>query len=287
MADPKRRVPGNAPGDFFVDDTCIDCDTCRQLAPAVFAPAGGQSVVARQPATPDEARPAFRALLACPTASIGTTGPNLAREAMADFPLAIAPGVSYLGYTSRKSFGGSSYLLERPDGNWLVDAPRFLPQIAAAIAARGGLAGIFLTHRDDVADADRYAAHFGARRVIHAGDADAAPGAETVLEGEAPVALAPGLLAIPTPGHTRGHMVLLADEAYLFTGDHLAWDRDEGRLVAFRDACWHAWPELVRSMHRLAAHRFAWVLPGHGDRVHLPGDAMRAAMADLLGRLAP
>lgn len=39
MANLGKRVPENAPGDFFVDSTCIDCDTCRQVAPAVFGQA--------------------------------------------------------------------------------------------------------------------------------------------------------------------------------------------------------------------------------------------------------
>lgn len=300
MADPKKRFADNAPGDFFVDSTCIDCDTCRQLAPAVFAAAapdergpgqaGGwapHSYVQAQPADADALRTAYRALLACPTASIGTSGPNLAREAIADFPLPIDEDVWYCGYTSRKSFGGSSYFLRRPDGNWLVDAPRFLPQLVKAFEARGGLAHIFLTHRDDVADADLYARHFGAERIIHAGDRDACPEAERVLEGLAPIVLAPGLVAIPTPGHTRGHMVLLADETHLFSGDHLAWERDAQALVAFRDACWHDWPTLLRSLAALRAHRFEWVLPGHGERIHLPAHEMREALDALLSRLAP
>jgi hypothetical protein len=33
MADYKKRVPNNLAGKFFVDSTCINCDTCRQLAP--------------------------------------------------------------------------------------------------------------------------------------------------------------------------------------------------------------------------------------------------------------
>ena len=39
MANPKKRVPENVPGDFFVDSTCIDCDACRQIAPTVFGEA--------------------------------------------------------------------------------------------------------------------------------------------------------------------------------------------------------------------------------------------------------
>ena len=45
MANPKKRVPENTPGDFFVDSTCIDCDTCRQIAPQVFGEAPGTSFV--------------------------------------------------------------------------------------------------------------------------------------------------------------------------------------------------------------------------------------------------
>ena len=33
MANPRKRVPENVPGDFFVDSTCIDCDACRPECP--------------------------------------------------------------------------------------------------------------------------------------------------------------------------------------------------------------------------------------------------------------
>ena len=36
MADPKKKVLENIEGEFFVDSTCINCDTCRQLAPGLF-----------------------------------------------------------------------------------------------------------------------------------------------------------------------------------------------------------------------------------------------------------
>ena len=39
MANPRKCVPENVAGDFFVDTTCINCDACRQIAPAVFAEA--------------------------------------------------------------------------------------------------------------------------------------------------------------------------------------------------------------------------------------------------------
>ena len=36
MANTKRAYSDNVSGDFFVDETCIDCDMCRQIAPSVF-----------------------------------------------------------------------------------------------------------------------------------------------------------------------------------------------------------------------------------------------------------
>src|SRR4029450_5365463 len=104
MAKYERRVRENVPGPFFVDSTCIDCDTCRQLAPTVFAEDEDYSYVFHQPQGDAEERKAYPALLACPTASIGVRGKNRAREAMDDFPEIIADDVYYLGFHSKKSF---------------------------------------------------------------------------------------------------------------------------------------------------------------------------------------
>ena len=75
------------------------------------------------------------------------------------------------------------------------------------------------------------------------------------------------LLVIPTSGHTRGHQVLLYRDKIMFTGDHLAWSPERETLTAFRDVCWFSWKEQTRSMEKLLAYRFEWVLPGHG-RIH-------------------
>lgn len=69
MANPRKRVPENVAGDFFVDSTCIDCDACRQIAPAVFGEAAETSFVKAQPGSSTDRRQALRALLACPTGS--------------------------------------------------------------------------------------------------------------------------------------------------------------------------------------------------------------------------
>src|SRR5437762_2699277 len=151
MANPSKALPTNVSGPWFVDSTCIDCDTCRQLAPRVFGEADGYSFVQAQPRA-DEERAGLHALIACPTGSIGTRGPNAAKAAMADFPLPIDGDVYYCGFTSPKSYGGSSYFIRHAAGNWLVDSPKFLPQLVRKLESLGGLAHIFLTHQDDVAD---------------------------------------------------------------------------------------------------------------------------------------
>jgi glyoxylase-like metal-dependent hydrolase (beta-lactamase superfamily II) len=150
------------------------------------------------------------------------------------------------------------------------------------LEALGGVAHIFLTHRDDVADAERYAAHFHSRRIIHRDELSSQPGAEVVLDGAGPWELARDFLAVPTPGHTKGHCVLLFQSRFLFTGDHLAWDRDSLRLSASEDYCWYSWPQQAESMRRLADCRFEWVLPGHGQRVHLPAEEMRTEILRLV-----
>ena len=61
----------------------------------------------------------------------------------------------------------------------------------------GGLRRIFLTHRDDVADAARYAQHFAAQRIIHSAELAAQPEAEIVLEGKDLVPFGLDFLVIP------------------------------------------------------------------------------------------
>lgn len=288
MANAKRKVGDNVAGEFFVDTSCIDCDTCRELAPEVFADDGEHSFVRAQPATPSDRRSALRALVACPTGSIGIDraeapggGNGEIEEAVAEFPLPIEDGVSYCGFASPDSFGASSYFVEHAGGNWLVDSPRWNRHLERAFAARGGVAFVFLTHRDDVADAGRWAERFGAKRVIHRADLDAAPGAEIVVEGGEPFALGPDFLAIPVPGHTEGSAALLYRNRFLFAGDHVWWSRNRKGLSASRSACWFDWPEQARSVARLLEHRFEWLLPGHGDRIRLPEDEMRRQLVRL------
>jgi glyoxylase-like metal-dependent hydrolase (beta-lactamase superfamily II)/ferredoxin len=265
------RLPWNAPGDLFVDTTCIDCATCREMLPSVYAPGDGFSFVHRQPGTPAEAHRALMALVACPTGSIGSLSKQGVKAATESFPERVTDDVFFCGFTSKRSFGAWSYLVTRTGGNLLVDSPRAAAPLTTRIAQMGGVATMLLTHRDDVADHERFRGKFSCERVIHRRDAAALGGAaERVIAGDAPVAIAPDLLAIPTPGHTRGHVVYLFRNSVLFSGDHLAFSPRRGQLVAFRDACWFSWDEQTRSMERLLDFDFTWVLPGHGERFRAP-----------------
>lgn len=286
MADLGKRLPANVEGDFFVDSTCINCDTCRQLAPDTFADEGDYSFVFDQPEGGDQRRSALRALVACPTGSIGAVDKSGLKDAISDFPLELAEGVFYCGFNSEKSFGGNSYFVRHAAGNWLVDSPRFTEHLVRRFEQMGGVRFIFLTHRDDVADAAGYARRFASSRVIHRLELPAQPDAERVIDGFEPQSLAPGFVAIPTPGHTRGHCALLFNDRFLFSGDHLWWSRPRGRLHASRDVCWYSWPQQVASVERLLRYSFEWVLPGHGQRVRLERAAMRRELERLTTLLA-
>ncbi len=76
MADRDDKLPDNAPGPFYVDGQCIDCDLCRQTAPLNFErnEAEGYSYVARQPETEEEIEACREALDECPVEAIGDDG---------------------------------------------------------------------------------------------------------------------------------------------------------------------------------------------------------------------
>ncbi|MEL7085855.1 MAG: MBL fold metallo-hydrolase, partial [Cyanobacteria bacterium J06597_1] len=213
---------------------------------------------------------ALQALLSCPTASIGTVEkPVDIQTVQARFPLEIADGVYHCGYHSEQSYGAASYFIVRSEGNILVDSPRFTPPLVKRLEKLGGIRYLYLTHRDDVADHQKFHDRFGCDRILHEDDiGDSTQSVEIQLSGSEPYQLAEDVLIVPVPGHTKGHTVLLYNQMFLFTGDHLAFSARLDHLTGFRDYCWYSWPEQVRSMERLTHYSFEWILPGHGRRFH-------------------
>jgi len=288
MAQINQRLPENVAGEFYVDASCIDCDACRQIAPASFQDHGGKSSVYRQPQNPGEQHRALMALVACPTASIGTISNRSARSGVAAFPVHVVDDVYFCGFTSEASFGAWAYLIVRPQergGNVLVDSPRFNAPLVKRIEEMGGVKLMFLSHRDDIADHAKFAAHFHCPRIMHEGDDATARGIERVVTGTDSQRIDDDLLLIPTPGHTRGHQVLLYLDKVLFTGDHLAWSPKHKTLTAFRDVCWYSWTEQTRSMEKLLTYRFEWVLPGHGRIHNGPAQEMHEHLKGCIARM--
>jgi glyoxylase-like metal-dependent hydrolase (beta-lactamase superfamily II)/ferredoxin len=280
MAHLDIRRPQNINGDFYVDTTCIDCDTCRWMTPQVFHRVDEQSAVYHQPTNETERLAALQALLACPTSSIGTVEkPKDIKVAQQTFPVLIDENIYHCGYHSEKSYGAASYFIQLAEGNILVDSPRFTPPLVKRLEEMGGIRYMYLTHRDDVADHEKFAEHFQCQRILHKNDISTGTrNVEIQLSGLEPFALSPDLLIIPVPGHTQGHTVLLYKNKFLFSGDHLAWSENLHQLAAFHDFCWYSWSEQTKSMGVLANYSFEWVLPGHGRRFHADVDTMRQQM---------
>jgi glyoxylase-like metal-dependent hydrolase (beta-lactamase superfamily II)/ferredoxin len=280
MARESRRLHHNAPGEFFVDSSCIDCDTCRWMAPQTFVEREGQASVRAQP-TDDAIRlRAEMALISCPTGSIGTMSKLDLTDALGALPDGIDGNVYHCGYHSESSFGAASYLIVRPEGNVLIDSPRFTRPLVKRIEELGGVRTLFLTHKDDVADHRKFREHFECDRVLHRRDIGTRTrDVEIPLEGEDAIPLDESLTVIPTPGHTAGSCCLLYDEKFLFTGDHLAWSESRGHIYAFRGACWYDWRQVVASSEKLLSYQFEWILPGHGRRCHFERERMPSEMA--------
>lgn len=76
MADADNKYDDNVPGSFYVDDQCIDCDLCRETAPANFTrnDDGGHSYVFKQPENEEEEALCKEAMEGCPVEAIGDDG---------------------------------------------------------------------------------------------------------------------------------------------------------------------------------------------------------------------
>ncbi len=81
MADHSLRLPENAPGPWYVDDTCTPCHVCLDEA----GPSSGFSLLqynedetkvffTKQPVGEEELGAAQRAMEICPTDAIGSDG---------------------------------------------------------------------------------------------------------------------------------------------------------------------------------------------------------------------
>jgi len=285
----KKPRAGNAPGNLFVDESCIDCDVCRWMCPSTFHRKGVKSAVKIQPESDGDKLQAYAAMIACPVGAIRTHAPDsLAKQAFELFPAEIdqesIPGIMHLGFHSAESYGATPYLVRRTlGGNIMIDVPRFNERLAQAIEAEGRLLYIILTHKDDVADHDKWAKRFPtAQRIIHRADVTTSTAdVELQLEGEGTWKLAPDLMIIHTPGHTAGSICILVQipgkDAVLFTGDHLAYSASRKGLEGFKRYNQGNIVVQAESIKLLASEefKFKWLLPGHGRMTRFASDEER------------
>jgi glyoxylase-like metal-dependent hydrolase (beta-lactamase superfamily II) len=158
--------------------------------------------------------------------------------------------------------------------------------IVQAFEERGGIRYIFLSRKDDVADAARYAKTFHATRIIHRADSPAMPSAEWIIDGEDAVQAEPEFVFIPVPGHTAGSVSLLYNNRFLFSGDHLWWDREFQQIGTQERLVWDD-AKLEESVRTLLNYSFEWILPGHEERIALHRDDMKDAVEKLIYRRWP
>ncbi|KAK1262764.1 hypothetical protein QJS04_geneDACA019556 [Acorus gramineus] len=133
-------------------------------------------------------------------------------------------GIYHCGYHSERTYGATSYVIVHPEGNILVDSPRYTERLAGKIEALGGARYMFLTHRDDVGDHDKWSKRLRCDRILHSKDVEVSTAdVEMQLYGDGPWDIGTHFELIHTPGHTRGSVCLFYKPLkVLFTGDHLA-----------------------------------------------------------------
>lgn len=266
MAQAKLKHHGNVPGQFFVDTTCIDCGTCYWMAPQTFKENPDQSIVHHQPESEQDQRRSYQALLSCPTSSIGVEKrPDWSQEVLNSFPHLVEQNVYHCGFHAESSYGAASYFIQDPRGNILIDSPRFFPHLVKTFEKLGGIRYQYLTHKDDIADTDKYYEYFQSERIIHLDDTNSkTKNYEILLKGQEDYKVYDDAIIITVPGHTKGHTTLLYKDQFIFTGDHLAYSNKLQQLIAFKNACWYDFQIQIESMEKLKQFTFTHILPGHG-----------------------
>jgi ferredoxin len=161
----RERRSENVEGNLYVDNSCIDCDTCRYMAPIIYKRVGHQSAVVFQPQNNAEKQSAYEALISCPTGSIRIEkrDPYVREVVKNSFPIPIdpeIPDVYHLGYHDKSTYAAAPYLIVRMEGNIMIDVPRYSSSLASQIANMGGIQYIVLTHKDDIGDHERWKQRF-------------------------------------------------------------------------------------------------------------------------------
>lgn len=76
MPDSTRKFYNNITGKYYVDEECIDCSLCSEIAPDNFTVdmEEGHDYVYKQPTTAQEEEQCIEAMECCPVEAIGNNG---------------------------------------------------------------------------------------------------------------------------------------------------------------------------------------------------------------------
>jgi glyoxylase-like metal-dependent hydrolase (beta-lactamase superfamily II) len=174
------------------------------------------------------------------------------------------------------TLSGTNSWIVGSDPCWLIDPgpalDEHLDAVGREIDARGGLAGVALTH--DHAD---HSAALPAvrRRYPHASVAAARGQVDTLLTDGS--SFGP-LLALATPGHSPDHLAYLAGEV-AFTGDAVL-----GQGSVFISPYPGALSSYLAGLRRLSQHRLVLLCPGHGPPVNDPAGKLNEYISHRLDR---
>ena len=164
------------------------------------------------------------------------------------------------------SFGGISYLVKSQSGNFMVDVPEYFHRHLEFIESAGVPDFIFLTHRDDVAEAVSFRKKFGSKLIIHESE-ESAIGEADIIFGRNYILSSAEI--IHTPGHSPGSSTLyLREGQVMFTGDHITANR--GMPVAEEFSWTYNFGLQLESAWKLLDFEFEYILAGHGGRWLIP-----------------
>ena len=136
-------------------------------------------------------------------------------------PKEMLPGV-FAFAPNPDSFGGISYVVKNDGNPFMTDVPEYLESTLLFIEGFGMPEFIFLTHRDDVADAEKFRERFGSKLIIHQTERRAVNQPDVTFEDFLEIG---DVMIIHTPGHSPGSSSLYYPRAsVMFTGDHITAD---------------------------------------------------------------
>ncbi len=160
------------------------------------------------------------------------------------------------------SFGGILYLIRCDGHSFMVDVPEYLEQNLRFIEEMGVPGFIFLTHRDDVADAEMFREKFGTKLIIHQSEEYAVRNPDVTFKDSLQIG---GATIIHTPGHSPGSSSLYYPKSLvMFTGDQITADR--GKPVVENFSWTYDYQLQLDSARKLLDYEFENILSGHGGR---------------------